>query len=248
MPNSTYVALCRDYVKALRKQMPPLDATEYGLTSQTWVWVLNKLSDSWNVLLVVSMIPLLALLLDIAFNNLGSNPIQALHIYTGTWALRLLCVTLLITPIQKVTRWRGLASYRRMFGLLSFFYAALHVFGYVAVDHSGEWDVILTDVAETTYLWYGLFCFVILSLLALTSLNAMQRAMGKNWKKLHRSIYPASIAAVLHYFMQLKGNLAEPLFYAVVVGLLLGFRVLVWWKDQRLSHLMIPKRRRMLED
>lgn len=248
MPDSTYVALCRDYVKALCKQVPPLDATEYGLTSPTWGWVLNKLSNSWNLLLVLSMMPLLALILDIALDNLGSNPIQALHIYTGTWALRLLCATLLITPIQKVSRWRGLASYRRMFGLLSFFYAALHVFGYVAVDHAGEWDVILTDVAETTYLWYGLFCFEVLTLLALTSFNAMQRAMGKNWKKLHRLIYPASIAAVLHYFMQLKGDLAEPLLYAVVVGLLLGFRVLMRWKDRRLSHLMIPRRPRVLED
>jgi sulfoxide reductase heme-binding subunit YedZ len=157
-------------------------------------------------------------------------------------------VTLLVTPIQKVTRWRGLAHYRRLFGLLTFFYAALHVYGYLSVDHAGEWNVIMTDVAETTYLWYGLFCFVVLSLLALTSFNAAQRALGRNWKKLHRWVYPASVAAVMHYFTQLKGNLAEPLMYAVIIGLLLAFRVLVWWKDRQISRLMIPKRPMALED
>jgi sulfoxide reductase heme-binding subunit YedZ len=66
--------------------------------------------------------------------------------------------------------------------------------------------------------------------------------MGGNWKKLHRWIYPASVAAVMHYFTQLKGNLADPLMYAVIIGLLLSFRVLAWWKDQKISRLMIPKR------
>jgi sulfoxide reductase heme-binding subunit YedZ len=240
--------LFRDYIKALRKQKPPLDPAKYGITSPAWGLVLNKLSDLWNLLLVVSMIPLLATAFDIGFDSLGSNPVQALHISTGTWALRFLCMTLLITPIQKVTRWRGLTHFRRLFGLLTFFYAAVHVYGYISVDHAGAWDVILTDLAETTYLWYGVFSFVVLSLLPLTLFNAAQRALGGYWKKLHRWIYPASVAAVMHYFTQLKGDLTEPLMYAVIIGLLLSFRVLVWWKDRQIRRLMIPKRPAALED
>jgi sulfoxide reductase heme-binding subunit YedZ len=248
MSSFPFAELFGDYIKALRKQKPPLNPAQYGITSPIWGWVLRKLSDLWNLLLVVSLLPLLGLAFDIVFDGLGSNPVQALHQYTGTWALRFLCVTLLVTPIQKVTRWRGLAHYRRLFGLLTFFYAALHVYGYLSVDHAGEWSVILTDVAETTYLWYGLFCFMVLILLALTSFNAAQRAMGRNWKKLHRWVYPASVAAVMHYFTQLKGNLAEPLMYAVIIGLLLAFRVLVWWKERQISRLMIPKRPAALEN
>lgn len=248
MLSSTSAELIGDYIKALRKQRPPIDPAKYGITSPVLGLVLQKLSDLWNLLLIVSMIPLLALAFDIAFDNLGSNPIEALHICTGTWALRFLCVTLLITPIQKVTRWRGLAYFRRLFGLLTFFYAALHVYGYISIDHAGEWKVILTDVVETTYIWYGLFCFVVLSLLALTSFNAAQRALGKKWKKLHRWIYPASFAAIMHYFMQLKGDLTKPLMYAVIIGLLLIFRILVWWKDRRISRLMIPKRPATMEE
>jgi sulfoxide reductase heme-binding subunit YedZ len=248
MSGFTPAELFRDYIKALRKQKPPLDATKYGITSPFWGLVLSKLSELWNLLLVVTLMPLLALGFDIGFDNLGSNPIEALHISTGTWALRFFCITLLITPIQKGTRWRGLAHFRQLFGLLTFFYASLHVYGYIAVDQAWEWETILTDVTETTYIWYGLFSFVVLSLLALTSIKPAKKVMGKNWKKLHRWIYPASVAAVLHYFMQLKGNLAEPLIYALIIGLLLSFRVLVRWKERQISRLMIPKRPAALED
>jgi sulfoxide reductase heme-binding subunit YedZ len=70
--------------------------------------------------------------------------------------------------------------------------------------------------------------------------------MGKNWKKLHRFIYLAAGAAIIHYYWQLKGNLAEPLFYLVIISLLLGFRVLVWVKNRQLTRLMIPTGQRVL--
>jgi sulfoxide reductase heme-binding subunit YedZ len=248
MSGFAYTDLFKDYIKALRKQEPPLDPAKYGINSPVWGLVLSKLSDLWSLLLVMSTIPLFWLALDIGFDRLGSNPIEALHIRTGNWALRFLCITLLITPIQKVTRWRGLAHFRRLFGLLTFFYALIHVYGYVAVDHANQWDVIWTDLVETSYLWYGLFCFVVLTLLAATSFNAAQRLMGRNWKKLHRWIYPASIAAVMHYFTQLRGSLAEPLVYGLIIGLLLGFRIVIRWKERRLSRLMIPRRPVTLED
>jgi methionine sulfoxide reductase heme-binding subunit len=191
----------------------------------------------------ISFLPLLGLLIDILADNLGSNAIQALHIRLGDWSLRFLCITLAITPIQKITKWRGMTHYRQMFGLFSFFYATLHLVGYLYADHSWVWSIIITDIAESSYIWFGLAAYIVLFLLAITSPNAAKKMLGKSWKKLHRYIYPASIAILLHYFWQLKGNLLEPVFYSAIIGLLLLFRVLAWFKDRQLNRLMIPKRR-----
>ncbi len=192
------------------------------------------------------LLPLLWLLVDIAFDNLGSNPIQALHIRLGDWSLRFLCLTLAITPIQALTKWRGMADYRQLFGLYAFFYATLHVLAYLLIDHALVWRMISLDVIESPYIWFGVLAYIIVFLLALTSPKWAKKRMGKNWKKLHRFIYPAAIAAIIHYFWQLKGNLAEPLFYSMIVFLLLGFRVLVWVKNRQLNKLMIPTGRQML--
>jgi sulfoxide reductase heme-binding subunit YedZ len=86
--------------------------------------------------------------------------------------------------------------------------------------------------------------YIIIFLLAITTPKWVKKRTGKNWKKLHRFIYYAAGAALLHYFWQLKGNLAEPLFYLIIIGLLLSFRVLVWFYQSAHSRLMIPKSRK----
>jgi len=197
-------------------------------------------------LIIGCLIPLLWLLADIVFDNLGANPIQALHIRLGDWALRFLCITLVITPLQTMTKWRGMADYRQLFGLYAFFYATLHVLAYLLIDHALVWHMIGTDIIESPYIWFGVLAYVIVFLLALTSPKWAKKRMGKNWKKLHRFIYLAAVAAVIHYFWQLKGNLAEPLFYSIIVFLLLSFRVLAWVKNRQLMKMMIPTSRRAL--
>ncbi|WP_333874503.1 sulfite oxidase heme-binding subunit YedZ [Methylobacter sp.] len=192
------------------------------------------------------LIPLLWLFIDIAFDNLGSNPVQALHIRLGDWSLRFLCLTLAITPIQTITKWRGMADYRQLFGLYAFFYATLHLLAYLLIDHALAWRMIGIDMIESSYIWFGMLAYIIVLLLALTSPKWAKKRMGKNWKKLHRFIHIAAVAAVIHYFWQLKGNLAEPLFYSIMVFLLLGFRALVWVKNRQLNRLMIPAGKRML--
>jgi len=190
--------------------------------------------------------PLLWLFIDIAFDNLGSNPIQALHIRLGDWSLRFLCLTLAITPIQTVTKWRGMTDYRQMFGLYAFFYATLHVLAYLLVDHALMWRMVGIDVIESPYIWFGVLAYLIIFSLALTSPKWAKKRMGKTWKKLHRFIHIAAVAAIVHYFWQLKGNLAEPLFYSIVVFLLLSFRILVWVKNRQFSRMMIPTGQRIL--
>ena len=176
--------------------------------------------------LLACLIPFLWLLFDIAYNQLGANPIQALHIRLGDWALLFLCLTLAISPVQTLFKLRGLSYYRQLFGLYTFFYATLHVLGYLIVDHYFEWQLIGIDIIESTYIWFGVLAYVILFLLAITSSNWSKIQLGKYWKKLHRFIYLAAGAAILHYFLQLKSNLAEPLFYLVIIAILLSFRIL----------------------
>ena len=199
----------------------------------------------WSTVIAVCLLPLIGLFIDAAFDDLGSNPIQALHIRLGDWALRFLCLTLLITPIQTMTKWRGMADYRQLFGLYAFFYATLHVLAYVLIDHALMWRIIAIDIIESPYIWFGLTAYLIVFLLALSSPKWAKKRMGKSWKKLHRFIYVAAIAAIIHYFWQLKGNLAEPLFYSIIVFLLLSFRVLAWVKNRQLHKMMIPTGRRV---
>ena len=195
---------------------------------------------------IVSWLPLAVLLWDIAMNQLGGNAFQAIHIRLGDWSLRFLCLTLAITPVQTITRWRGLSVYRRSFGLFSFVYASLHLFAYLWLDHGFAWSVIINDITESQYIWFGVLAYLIVLALALTTPIWSKKKMGKSWKKLHRLIYLAVIAAVMHYFWQLKGNLSDPLLYLIITLLLLGFRVLVLIKNRQLGKLMLPNGRKQI--
>lgn len=210
--------------------------------------MLFRINNAWIVISIACLLPLFWLLLDILSNNLGSNPIEAIHIRLGDWALRFLCLTLAITPLQTITKWRGMADYRQMLGLYAFFYATLHLLGYLFVDHAGYWSTIGVDIVQSTYIWFGLIAYLIIFLLALTSPKSAKKKLGKNWKKLHRFIYYAAGAAVIHYFWQLKGNLLQPIFYFTIISFLLGFRVLVWFKNRQLVKLMLPRGRKNPDD
>jgi len=203
-----------------------------------------RIKKAWLLTLIICLIPLLWLFIDVALNNLGSNPIQALHIRLGDWSLRFLCLTLAITPIQTIMRWRGMADYRQLFGMYAFFYATLHLLVYLLVDHNLEWSLIGTDIIESPYIWFGLLAYIIVFLLGITSSKLAKKWLGKTWKKLHRFIYIAAGAAVIHYFWQLKGNLAEPLLYVIILFLLLGFRMLIWATNLKLNKMMLPKGRK----
>ena len=97
-------------------------------------------------------------------------------------------------------------------------------------------------ILESPYIWFGVIAYIIVFLLGITTPNSIKKMLGKNWKKLHRFIYLAGIVGVIHYFWQLKGNLAEPLLYTLILFFLLGFRALVEFTRRRLSNMMMPKR------
>lgn len=202
-------------------------------------YLINRL---WPLSIAGCVMPFLWLIFDITFNHLGSNPIQDLHIRLGDWSLRFLWITLAITPIQTITKWRGMTDYRQLFGLCAFFYATLHLLAYLLVDHYFQWRIIGIDILESSYIWFGIIAYSIIFFLAITSPKWAKKRLGKTWKKLHRFIYIAACAAIMHYFWQLKGNLADPLFYLLVIFILLGFRGLVWLKDRQSAQLIPGKK------
>ena len=195
----------------------------------------------WQIIFLVCLLPLVWLLLDIGFDNLGANPIQALHIRLGDWSLRFLCLTLAVTPVQTLTHWRGMTDFRQLFGMYTFFYASLHVLAYLTVDNALVWPIIGMDILQSSYIWFGVIAYILIFLLGVSTPKAAKKWLGKSWKKLHRFIYLAACAAILHYFWQLKGNLAQPVFYLLLIGILLLFRVIAWFKDRQLTRMFIPK-------
>ncbi len=201
--------------------------------------------NRWLIITLACFLPLIAISIDIATDNLGADPIQALHIRLGDWSLRFLWLTLAITPLQTLSKWRGMTAYRQMLGLIAFFYATLHVLVYLSVDHGLDWHLIAIDIFESPYIWLGVLAYIIIFSLAITSPKFAKKSLGKNWKKVHRLIYLAAIAVIIHYYWQLKGNMAEPLFYLILLALLLGFRIAVWVKNRQFNKMMIPSTRKI---
>ncbi len=191
------------------------------------------------------LLPLLSIGMALVTDNLGADPIQTLHIRLGDWSLRLLWLTLCVTPLQTFTKWRGMAQYRKLLGLYTFFYASLHVIVYVWIDQGLAWGAIAIDIIQSAYIWFGVLAYVLIFAMAITTPKFMVKQLGKNWKKLHRSIYIASVAVIIHYYWQLKGNMAEPFFYLIILSLLLLFRVAVWFKNRKFTKMMIPTTRKI---
>ena len=148
-----------------------------------------------------------------AFFNGGltANPIEGMIRFNGDWALRFLILTLAITPLHHLTHWPVWMRLRRMLGLFAFFYAVLHVAGYVGLDQFFDWHAIWGDIAKRTFITVGMVVFVALIPLAVTSTNGMiKRLGGPRWRKLHRLVYPAAVLGVVHYFMMVKAIPTAP--------------------------------------
>ena len=177
---------------------------------------------------LLALAPLGYLLAALLTDALGANPAEALLRGTGLWTLRMLCVLLLVSPLREMTGWAGLARLRRMLGLFVFFYAMVHLFAYVWLDQSGQWDDILQDVPKRPFIWVGLLAWMLLLPLALTSFNAAIRWLGAaRWRRLHQAVYLIALLAILHFFWMRAGkrNFDQVALYAVIIGLLLAWRL-----------------------
>jgi methionine sulfoxide reductase heme-binding subunit len=188
-----------------------------------------------GLVFVTSLLPFLRLAGAAFFNwfgGLGTNPIELLTRSTGTWTLVFLCITLSVTPVRKLTGFAQLLHLRRMLGLFTFFYVCLHFTTYVWFDQWFSFSSIVKDVIKRPFITAGFLAFLLLIPLALTSTNSMMKRLGRNWVKLHRLIYLIAPIAIAHYWWHKAGKnaLEEPMVYAIIVALLLGYRVVVKWR------------------
>ena len=173
-----------------------------------------------------ALAPFSALVYEGFTGALGANPVETITHATGEWTLRLLLVTLAITPLRRLTGWVWLTRLRRMVGLFAFFYLVLHFTTYAVLDASLDPAYIIEDVADRLYITAGFAAFVMLVPLAATSTNAMVRRLGPvRWRRLHRLVYAAGICGVLHYLWLVKADLREPLVYTAILAVLLAARL-----------------------
>ena len=177
---------------------------------------------------IASLIPLGQLLTYGWTENLTANPIEFITRFTGSWALIFLLLSLSVTPLRKITGWNGLIKYRRMLGLFAFFYAMLHFATYMVLDHFFDFPAIVKDVLKRPYVTAGFTAFVVMIPLAITSTNRMiKRLGGKRWSRLHQLVYVSAIGGVVHYWMLVKADIRQPLVFAIVLAVLLGYRLLI---------------------
>ncbi len=173
----------------------------------------------------MALIPFIWLLLKVFQNDLGPDPAQALSIETGEWTLRFLLLTLAITPFRQIFRMAEIARLRRMIGLFAFFYASIHFLSWMAFILGFRWLAIAEELVERPYITVGFLAYVILFLLGVTSTNSMVRRLGKNWKRLHKFVYAASILAIVHLLWILRTDVTEAVIYGVLLAILLGYRI-----------------------
>jgi len=186
------------------------------LTSEAWlkapIWILGLTPLAWGVW-------------GFVYDGLGANPVEALLHVAGRWALTFLLLGLAVTPIRRMTGWNRIIKVRRLLGLFAFFYALLHFLVYLGLDQGFAWSFILEDIAERPFITVGFIALVLLAPLAVTSTRGWIRRLGRRWQLLHRLVYPAAGLAVLHFYWKVKADTFWPLVAAVILGLLLLFRI-----------------------
>ena len=190
----------------LRKFGKPL---VFGLLMLPAIWL------AWNWWLAFQYQP----------NGLGFNPQETSNRFTGDWALRILLVSLAITPLSKLINSPKPILFRRMVGLFAFFYVCLHVTSYVWLDMLFDWNELWMDVMKRIYITVGLAAFILLVPMAVTSTKWWVKRMGaKSWQRLHKAVYAVGVLAVVHFIMMRKGFQVEPLVYAGILAALLVSR------------------------
>jgi methionine sulfoxide reductase heme-binding subunit len=194
-------------------------------------WLLHPAAKP--VLFAFALGPLAWLVTAAATDGLGANPAEALIRSTGDWTLRMLCLTLAITPLRQWTGWTALVRLRRMLGLFTFFYGVLHFLCFAWLDMGLDLAAILRDIPKRPFILVGTAALLLMVPLAATSFDRAIRAMGgARWRRLHKAVYAVAGLGLLHFFWMRAGknDFAEVAVYAVVIGGLLGWRL---WKRLR---------------
>ncbi len=169
--------------------------------------------------------------------SLGPDPIKLTLHTIGKTALNFLMLTLLVTPVRQITGFTHLLRLRRMLGLFAFFYTLLHFVVYFWLDQELDFASVTKDIVKRPYITIGFLALLLLIPLAVTSTNKMMRRLGRRWQKLHRLVYVITILGVWHYYWQTKRDVTEPLIYATILAVLLGYRAAKAWRKRRKAQL-----------
>ncbi|PIM53334.1 sulfoxide reductase heme-binding subunit YedZ [Roseateles chitinivorans] len=185
------------------------------------------------VLFLVCLLPLAWYVFGAFADRLGANPAETLIRGLGDWALRLLWITLAVTPLRTWTNQPALARFRRMLGLFAFFYASLHLLAYGWLDKGLDLADILRDIGKRPFILMGFTAWMLLVPLAATSFNRAIKALGApRWQALHKLVYAIAVVGLMHFIWMRAGknNFAEPLVYGSILAVLLGWRA---WRRLR---------------
>jgi sulfoxide reductase heme-binding subunit YedZ len=182
----------------------------------------------WKPLVfVLCLIPATLLVTDLfeITGRLGANPIEEIQDRFGDWGLRLVLITLAVTPLRRITGRNWIIRFRRMLGLFAFFYVLMHFLTWLVLDQRLLLSAIGEDIFERPFITIGFTAFLILIAMALTSTNGMRRRLGRRWQQLHYGIYLVGVLGVWHYWWQVKLDVRDPFLYSVILAVLFGYRI-----------------------
>ncbi len=200
-------------------------------------WISQNISKSWNkykgslasvlhpLVHLGSLLPLAVGLWDFWQNNLGANPILEITHRTGKTAITLLILSLAVSPLRQLLKWSQINKLRRPLGLYAAFYASIHFAIFLVLDYGFMWKDILAASLKNKFIWIGFSAGVILLILAITSLKVLLKKLGKRWKPLHRLVYAAGALAALHFILAVKPGVLLPWPYAIIMVILLSYRL-----------------------
>lgn len=182
------------------------------------------------VLFFLLLSPTLWLIAGLWLDSLGANSIETIFHTLGEWALRILLLTLALSPIRRALNWVQLVQLRRMMGLFTFYYASLHLLCYLWFEQAFNPVTIYEDILDRPFITMGVLGFLLLLPMAITSTRNKMRQLGPRWKLLHTLVYPAVILGVIHFWWLVKADTTEPMIYALLATFLLVERL---WRIYR---------------
>ena len=189
----------------------------------------RRIAIAKTVVFGLCLLPLALLLWDTLHDQLGADPVAQLEHRSGDWALRLLLLTLAVTPLRQLSGQAVLLRFRRMLGLFAFFYASVHLSIYLVIDLGGFWRQLFEEILKRPYVTMGFAAWLLMLPLAVTSTRGMMRRLGRHWSRLHKLIYLIGICAVLHYLWLVKSGqkiaVREPLVYLAIYLALMAARL-----------------------
>ena len=184
------------------------------------------------ILFFLGLAPLLWLVSALTYDSIygtilmSVDPVQKLNRELGDWALIFLMITLSVTPVSNFLKLKNLLKLRRMLGLITYFYAILHLTSYIIIDLQLDWREFVKDVTKRNFIILGATSITLLTPLALTSNNISLKIIGsKSWKRLHYLVYPAAIISIIHFFMMIRADYHRPIIYAILLIALLIYRI-----------------------